>query len=130
MTNRRRNSRDNTRTGKKNPGVARNPAGAVEREPAAGDDATQIAGDALKLDPRHAQDGEEADLRAQVLRDRGGYGAQGFGGGPEEDVVASPPCSGKAIAAILSAHCDDDVSCTRCRAVLPDDVRSTLRAPA
>ncbi len=84
-----------------------------EEAGAAGDPALAIGGDAAAR--HHAmhmgmmqqvlspgvQDGEEADLGAQVLG-IGGDGAQGFGAGVKEQVVDEPSCSGRQSAAIGS----------------------------
>ena len=71
--------------GQEEAGLARDPAGAVGREPAAGDDTMQMRVMQQGGSPG-VQDGEEANLRAQMFG-IGGDGAQGLGRGLEENVV-------------------------------------------
>ena len=83
--NRRRNRRDKTRTGKKNRGLQETQRVPSGESPPPG--TTQCrCGMMHQVRPPGVQDGEEADLRAEVFG-IGGYGTQGFGRGLEENAV-------------------------------------------
>ena len=69
----------------KEPGAAGSPAAAVAAEPRTRDDAVQMRMMHKCLEPG-VQDGEEADLGAEMAR-VGGYRAESLGDGPEEEIV-------------------------------------------
>ena len=74
-------------------GPTRDPARAIGREAAARDDTMEMRMMHQGLSPR-VQHGEEADLRAEMLR-IGGDGAQGLGGRAKQDAVDHALCSGR-----------------------------------
>ena len=88
---RRRNRRESTRTGRKKPGLAGDPARTVgERQTTAGNDAMHVRMVRQRRSPG-MQDQGHTDLRTEMLR-VGGDGAQRLARRPRTTGRRSPPC--------------------------------------